>query len=200
MPGVVEILTFENALRLRKPKNIIGGAKGESFLPLQSNDIFYNGQFIGCVLADTLEAAQDAARRVIVHYDEKTAKLDFDALLDEGPDPGTQYYQEVSKKRGDAGKALASAEVVLANTYRMPTEHHNPMEPCAVTVSYDGDTLTVHESTQAIVATAQQYAKTLGLKPKNVVLTSKFIGGAFGCKGSFWPHQAIAGMAAMATR
>ena len=200
VPGVVEILSFENAPRLRKPKNIIGGAKGESFLPLQSNEVFYNGQFIGCVLAETLEAAQDAARRVIVHYDEKPAKLDFEALLAEGHDPGTQYYQKVSKKRGDAAKALATAEVVVANTYLMPTEHHNPMEPCAVTVSYDGDTLTVRESTQAVVGTAQQYAKTLGLKPKNVVLTSKFIGGAFGCKGSFWPHQAIAGMAAMATR
>jgi xanthine dehydrogenase YagR molybdenum-binding subunit len=198
--GVVEILTFENATRLRKPKNIIGGAKGEAFLPLQSDEVRYNGQFIGCVLAETLQAAQEAARRVVVHYDEKPAKLDLDALLHEAHDPGTQYYQKVSTKRGNADKALASAAVVTSNTYLMPTEHHNPMEPGAVTVSFDGETLTVHDSTQAVIGTSQQYAKTLGLKAINVVLTSKFVGGAFGCKAAFWPHQAIAGMAALATR
>lgn len=198
--GVVEILTFQNAMRLHKPKNIIGGVKAEGFLPLQSNEVRYNGQFIGCVLAETLEAAQEAASRVVVRYDERPAKLDFGALLDEAHDPGTQFYQKVSKKRGDAAAALATAEVVMSSTYVMPTEHHNPMEPCAVTILFDGQTLTVRDSTQAVFATAQQYAKTLGLKAKDVVVTSKFIGGAFGCKASFWPHQAIAGMAAIATR
>jgi xanthine dehydrogenase YagR molybdenum-binding subunit len=200
VPGVVDILTFQNAMKLKKPKNIIGGAKGEGFMPLQSNEIFYNGQFIGAVIAETLEAAQESARRIKVAYNEKPAKLDFDNLLKEAYDPGRQYYQKVSKKRGDAEAALAKAEVVVSNRWLMPTEHHNPMEAAAVTVSLEGDTLVVHDSTQAVVGTAQQYAKVLGLKPENVHLTSKFIGGAFGCKGPFWAHQAIAGMAAMMTK
>src|SRR4051812_13734563 len=57
VPGVVEILTFQNAPKLEKPKPAKGAGPGEKFLPLQDNEVYYNGQHIGAVIAESLEAA-----------------------------------------------------------------------------------------------------------------------------------------------
>ena len=51
VPGVVEILTYENAPALKKPKDSMAAGTGEKFALLQSDEIFYNGQAIGAAMA-----------------------------------------------------------------------------------------------------------------------------------------------------
>ncbi len=69
--GVIAVLTHKNATRL-KPANIMevglyGTLPGESLLPLQADKIFYVGQYIGLIVAETYEQARAAAELVKVN-------------------------------------------------------------------------------------------------------------------------------------
>src|SRR5205823_7923982 len=97
---------------------------------------------------------------------------------------------------GDADGALQSAEVRIEATYTTPMEHHNPMEPHASIASWDGDQLTLYDSTQFISGVKETVAKTLGIDKQKVRVVSPFVGGGFGCKGSTWSHVVLAAMAA----
>jgi xanthine dehydrogenase YagR molybdenum-binding subunit len=63
LAGVVAVLTHENATKLHTDD-------GELAI-LQSPRVAYRGQIVGAVIAETLEAAQEAARHVRISYDEQ---------------------------------------------------------------------------------------------------------------------------------
>ena len=66
LPGVLDILTYETiGDGIRKVKFFTeGGPASNSVVPLGSAEIAYAGQTIAVVLAETLEAAQDAAYQI----------------------------------------------------------------------------------------------------------------------------------------
>ena len=97
---------------------------------------------------------------------------------------------------GDAAKALESADVRIDATYTTPYEHHNPMEPHATVAQWEGERLTLWDSTQYVSGVREAVAKTLGIAAENVRVVSPFVGGGFGCKGSTWSHVVLAAMAA----
>ena len=67
--GVVAIVTHENAEKLKDAKLFNdGGHASTTNQPLKSADIAEEGQIIGIVLAETYEAAREAANRVRVSY------------------------------------------------------------------------------------------------------------------------------------
>ena len=65
--------------------------------------------------------------------------------------------------------------------YETPAQHHNPMELFQVICAWDGDELTVWESTQHVIGTQRGLAKQLGISPKRVRVIAPFVGGGFGC-------------------
>jgi xanthine dehydrogenase YagR molybdenum-binding subunit len=90
---------------------------------------------------------------------------------------------------------------LVDQTYTTPTETHNPLETSATVASWDGpDRLTVYDSTQWIKGTQAILAEAFGLPRENVRVICPFVGGAFGCKGSIWPHTILAAMAAQAVK
>src|SRR5438309_3073077 len=97
---------------------------------------------------------------------------------------------------GESDKALGAAEVRIEQVYTTPMETHNPMEPHATIAAWDGDRLTLYDSTQYISGVRDTVAKTLGIAPERVRVVSPFVGGGFGCKGSTWSHVVLAAMAA----
>src|SRR5439155_22159919 len=74
--------------------------------------------------------------------------------------------------------------------------HHNPIEPSATTAVWDGDRLTLYDSTQGITATQLTVAALLGLSPSQVRVITHLVGGGFGCKAMIWPHVTLAALAA----
>ena len=86
-----------------------------------------------------------------------------------------------AKPRGDAAKAFAAAEVRHDAEYYVPIEHHNPMEPYASTVLWDGGgKLTVYDKTQGVQNVQRYICGIFGMKPEDVRVMSAFVGGAFG--------------------
>ena len=71
-------------------------------------------------------------------------------------------------KVGDADAAYAAAPHKVDARYETPPQHHNPMELFQVICAWDGDYLTVWESTQHVIGTQRGIAKQLRISPKRV--------------------------------
>lgn len=187
-PGVLTILTHLNAPRLNS--YVKGGnlkiKPGEKLVPMQSDRIYYDGQTIGLVVAETLEQARYAASLVQVTYQEEPPTISIEQGLSRAYQPTQFFGEDLQTQQGDVEQGLSGAEVRLEATYITPVEHHNPMESSAAIAVWSGDQLTIHDSTQWVIGTGQVTADTLGIPPENVRVLSPFMGGGFGCKGWAW--------------
>jgi xanthine dehydrogenase YagR molybdenum-binding subunit len=70
------------------------------------------------------------------------------------------------------------------------------MEPHNTQAHWDGDKLTLYDSTQGIFNVRNSVARAFGISPENVRVVSHFTGGGFGSKGGPWSHVYLAAMAA----
>jgi len=201
MRGVVLVLTHRNAPRLPKEgRAAVNPPAGREISVLQTDAVRYNGEPVAVVVADTFEHANEAASRVGVEYERGAAELDFDRAKANLHRPEKAGRSPPDKAWGNADKAIAEAEVRMSATYTTPYEHHNPMEPHATVARWEGDRLTVWDSTQYVSGVREVVSKTLGIPAGNVRVVSPFVGGGFGCKGSTWSHVVLAAMAARAAR
>ena len=168
---------------------------------LQSTDVFYNGQPIGVVVADTFEAAMEAAHLVDVRYTTERPVLDVEGTPTIPPD---EVYPlgggPRATKRGDVDGGLRDAAVRSTHVYTTPLENHNPMEVHTTVAAWEGDRLTVYDSTQGIFNVRNSLARAFGLQPTDVRVVAYFTGGGFGSKGGAWSHQFLAAMAARAVK
>lgn len=199
-PGVIKVMTYENAMSLHFPQSSDPGSgkyAEKDLLPLQSNRIFYDGQIVAVVLAETLEQAEYATKLVKIDYQADKPVIDIYKNLSAAykPSKGTGGSQ-TQLKRGDAASALQSAQVKLDQTYTTPVYSHNAMEPHATTAEWNGDKLTVYDATQGVAGGKTLLASLLGIQPENVTVIALYIGGGFGSKGFQWPNTVLACMAA----
>jgi xanthine dehydrogenase YagR molybdenum-binding subunit len=78
--GVVDIVTHENAEKLKEAKLFSnGGYTSSTIQPLKSADIAQEGQIVAVVLAETFEAARQAAYAVKVNYTAAIPTTTFDS-------------------------------------------------------------------------------------------------------------------------
>jgi xanthine dehydrogenase YagR molybdenum-binding subunit len=202
-PGVLAVFTHRTLPKIaRQPPllpSLLGhAAPGETFFPMQDDVVHYAGQPVAMVVADTHERAQHAARLLRIAYEPapSTTTLDQgrgDAYEAEhvfgGLVPGRVAF-------GDVESGLEQADVRVEETYGFAVNHHNPIEPSATTAVWDGDRLTLYESTMGISATRFTVAELLGVPRSKVRVITRFVGGAFGCKAMVWPHVTLAALAA----
>jgi xanthine dehydrogenase YagR molybdenum-binding subunit len=147
------------------------------------------GQHVAVVIAETLEQATAGAAAVKVEYEPQAANLR--ASLDDY----TGARKSVSK-RGDPDAAFASAPVKIDQIYITPIETHNPIELHASVAVWDGDRVTLYETSQGVVNHRVVMAQVLGLPVENVRVVTRFLGSGFGGKLFPWPHTAMAAVAA----
>jgi xanthine dehydrogenase YagR molybdenum-binding subunit len=199
-PGVINVISHLNAPKLPDT----GGQQQDSnaaehhHMPFSDDSVHYLGQAVAAVVADTFEHATHAAGLVRVTYRPTPARIVMEEYRSDAKERHGNAPPAFSK--GDADGALAGAPVKIDQIYRIPYEHHNQMEPHALVAAWDGDRLTVHDSAQNIFTTRQTLAKAFGVPTESVRVQSPFVGGAFGSKGSAWPHVFIAVMAARMVR
>ncbi|HEY6140325.1 MAG TPA: xanthine dehydrogenase family protein molybdopterin-binding subunit [Thermoanaerobaculia bacterium] len=200
-PGVMAVLSHLNAPKLKPPPAQSQGGGQPSgnfaephFIPFSDGTVHYVGQQIAVVLADTLEHATHGAELLKIAYDAAPARTDMNALRAEATEKGSQQAPPFTK--GDPLGAFATAPVKVDHVYRTPYEHHNPIEAHSIVVAWDGDKVTLWDSSQNIFAVRQTLAQSFGIPRENVTVKSPFVGGAFGSKGSMWPHVLIGALAA----
>jgi xanthine dehydrogenase YagR molybdenum-binding subunit len=201
-PGVIAILTRRNAPKLQAlPEELTAnGVPGESRLPFQDDQVYFQGQHLGAVIAGTFEQAREAASLVRVRYRPGELRTDLLGLADQAIEPrfwgGRVKLQD---KRGDVDWVWANMpQVRLVNeTYSTPIENHNPIEPGAALAVWEGaDHLTLHVSTRGVDLTQKVVASAFGLPIENVRIVCPFIGGHFGSKAFSWSYFLVAAAAA----
>jgi xanthine dehydrogenase YagR molybdenum-binding subunit len=193
VPGVLDILTHENVGN--QTQTAVGPDGGPTTTTLENDAISHGGQIIAIVLADTYEAAREAAHKVEVVYVPDLPSATFDSPGAEtephkpqkGPDPN----------KGDAAAAFAAAAVKFEARYATPIQHHNAIELFTATCVWDGPKLTIYEPSQFMWGTKSAVAKQLNVDPDKVRAVSRYIGGAFGSKG---PNPRTAWIALAAKR
>ncbi len=185
VPGVVEIVTHANRphvawLDRSYPEE--AGPPGEPFRALYDETILFSAQPVALVLAETLEAARDAAALVEVSYDVEPHNTDFDKALAEKFLPRKKRSTfHPPKDRGDAESAFKDAALKLSADYHLATEHHNPMEMHATTVVWEGDgKITVHDKTQGPQNVQGYLASVFGFSKSDVRVMNPYVGGGFG--------------------
>ncbi|GLI03695.1 xanthine dehydrogenase family protein molybdopterin-binding subunit [Phytohabitans aurantiacus] len=204
VPGVVAVLTHLNAPRIRPVRkgNIVRdlgpSVSGTEVNYLNTDQVFWDGQPIAVVVAQTSVAANEAAPLVTVTYREQQARVDFAAEQHNATPAKGDLTFAGTKKKGDAEAALATAQVSVDLRYTTPGLQHNTIEPHATIAVWSGDHLTVHDTTQSTDASHKYLAWRFGVPAAQVRVRAEFVGGAFGGKFAVWPGTVIAAMAAKA--
>lgn len=185
-PGVLEVITWENAGQLAKAKRntapLLGGP-----------DVQHYHQAVAMVVAESFEQARAAAMQMRIDYQRGDGKFDLDAAVP----TSTVAKDQPDVHVGDFDKAFGAAAVTLDESYSTPDQSHAMMEPHASFAAWEGDQLTLWTSNQMIDWGRTDVAKTLGMPKDKVRLVSAFVGGGFG--GKLWV-RADAILAALAAR
>lgn len=168
---------------------------GENKAPTQGvKDISYFGQPIALVVATSFEAAREGAAALKVEYTQQQGAFDFIAELGQREPISSGNDKPVHINNPEEG--LASAAVKVDSIYVTPSQNSAAMEPHATIAEWHGDKLTLYCSMQMLSSCKQQVCDALGLKPDNVRLISRYVGGGFGSKLGISPESIAAAIAA----
>src|SRR5262245_34902833 len=196
-PGVLLVMTYKNAPRLKPPPIMVADSNGAaaSKLPvMQDAAVRWNGEPVACVVAETQEQADDAAARVRVTYGAEPARTSFESAKRTARAPDNILGEAPKIAVGDAQAALAQARHRVDQTYITPRYNHAAIELHAVTVAWQDGGLLVHDATQMLHLTRSTLATVFGLKEDKVLVLSPFVGGGFGNK-AVWNHHILAAAA-----
>ena len=145
----------------------------------------FEGEVVAAVASETPYQAWDAVRAITVAYDVLPALSDERTSLDAGATLVHEAGNTVKVdryERGDVAKGFAEADVVLEQTYRTACEFQTPMELHGCVAKWDGDALTIWESTQGVYRVQAQVAEVLRLPLSKVRVIGHYMGGGFGSK------------------
>jgi xanthine dehydrogenase YagR molybdenum-binding subunit len=191
-PGVISIVTYQNAGKLGKGKlntaHLLGGP-----------EIQHYHQAIAIVVAETFEQARAAAHLIQVKYERAKGYFDLQAEKHKGVAKGDSGGPGESAV-GDFEAAYTAAEIKLDATYSTAHESHAMMEPHATIAAWDGGHLTLWTSNQMIDWAVDSMAKTLGINKEKVRVISPYIGGGFGAKLFLRTDALMASLAARAAQ
>jgi CO/xanthine dehydrogenase Mo-binding subunit len=178
VPGVLAIITHENTPKIPWYYNT-------SYL--FDPHLRYLGDEVACAAADTEEIAAEALKLINVEYEilpfvtdaKKAMEPNAPKLYKEGNIRGGKPFVY---KRGDAEKGFKEAEAVVEDTFTTQVEVHNPTEVHCSAANWDGDRLTVWDSTQAVFNVRDALAQSLKIPANKVRVIKKYMGGGFGSK------------------
>ncbi|QPH40037.1 xanthine dehydrogenase family protein molybdopterin-binding subunit [Pedobacter endophyticus] len=182
-PGVIAVLSH-----LNKPST--PGYEQEGGSPMKifyTDKIFYNGQPIAIVVANTFERATHAASLVKATY----AKEDFNTNFEKAVvDPKAKKLQGQPDYKRGIENAYQTAEVKIEAKYHLPIETHNPMELAGIIADWRAnDQLTVYAKTQGVKSTQGTIANVFKIPTENIQVNSEFVGGGFGMGLRTWPME-----------
>jgi xanthine dehydrogenase YagR molybdenum-binding subunit len=183
VPGVLDIFTHDHRPKLASSDEKYAdevAPPGSPFRPLYDGRIRFSGQPVALVVAEDAETARFAASLVRIEYDQRTHITDFEASLGRArriSENGDSH----SHKQGNAAAAFDRAPVRLEVEYRVPIEHHNPMEMFGATAVWEGDgRITVYDKTQGPLNCRNYVANVFAMTRDAVRVLSPYVGGAFG--------------------
>jgi aerobic carbon-monoxide dehydrogenase large subunit len=202
-PGVVRVFTAANLS--------LGSATLGNWLPtdmatrarplLAADEVRHVGEAIAMVIAEDPYAARDAADLVEAELEPLAAVGDLATASAEGAplahaDGESNLARTASLGFGDIDAAFADAPVIVKEELSAARICGAAMEPRAVSAAYDGETLTIWTSTQAVFSVRDEVARLLGMEKERVQVLAEDVGGGFGPKGTVYGEEVLVALAA----
>jgi carbon-monoxide dehydrogenase large subunit len=210
VPGVHAVITADDLpepmrsepMPMLLPNPAITAARTQT--ALARDEVFYVGQPLAVVVADTRYIAEDAAAEVIVDFEPLDAVGDCrDAINDGAPRAHSDLESNVAARFtlacGDADAAFANAAHVFEEVIWQHRGGGMAIETRAVLASHDpvSEVLTVWSGTQTPHLGRRMLADLLGRELESIRMIAPDVGGGFGPKAIFYPEEAVIPAAAL---
>ncbi len=188
--GVIDIITHQN-------KPVLPGWANEAKIKetnaglavLHTDKIYFKGQPVAVVVANTLEEAHYAASLIETNYAESTANTDFKKTHRSVP------LKNDGKERGSV-QAGASSRHIIEQEFHIEGEVHNPLEMHATIAQWNGDSLKLFDKNQGVNSVQSTMSKIFGIPPESIEVITEFMGGGFGAGLRVWSNSILAALAA----
>lgn len=185
MPGVRAVITADSV----EAKDVKWKYRDQQ-VPLLDPECLFEGAEVAAVAADSWYQAMDAVRAIRVEYDILPFVVDYEKSLEESApkvrEEGNLLDEQVYS-RGDVEQGFSQADKVLERTFRTQCELHTPLELHGCVANWEGDRLTVWESSQGVYAVQSRVAEALDLPLSKIRVSGHYMGGGFGSK--LWPGK-----------
>jgi xanthine dehydrogenase YagR molybdenum-binding subunit len=214
-PGVLHVLSPLNCPPLQVlPRDLTFDLPLERRPPLSDLTVQHVGQHLAVVIADSPENATFAASLLDLEYETLPPMLSFEDVLasEVAPDekggqirhgsylPDHFVKLEEEKLQDSRGAHDEPQGVRVSARYHTPINTHYPIELSSTIAFWEGDTLTIYDSTRWITGERKALAAYLGITEAKIHILSPLVGGAFGSKCFLWMHVVLAAIASRQVR
>jgi len=175
-----------------------GSTGAAPFRPLLATDtVRYVGEPVAFIVAETLEAARDAAELIEFDYSEKAVHLDVatggDTIHPEAPNNRAFDWgmgdEDATRTAFDSAHRTVSLDV---EDNRIIV---NAMEPRGCYAEMDGDRLHFAVNAQGVWEHKKQMSRVLGMAEEDIRVTNPDTGGGFGMKAMPHPENFLTAIA-----
>ncbi len=192
-PGVIRVLDGKDVARVCSPwVGVLSHLKGLKSAPqyaLAVDRACWQGEAVAAVVAESRAAAEDAAERVRIEWEELPAVVDMETALDAGtpvihPELGDNLAFRRIVDTGEVDAAFAAADAIVDEVFITGRHTGVSLETRSILADYNAaeNHLTVYHSSQAPHMMQGIFAQHLGLPETNVRVICKDVGGSFGLK------------------
>jgi CO/xanthine dehydrogenase Mo-binding subunit len=202
--GTVNSLDLAAARKVPGVVAVLGTGDAPPGTRLFTGKISYAGQPIAAVCADSYEAAARGASALSPQLSALPFAPTFASATAAGA-PKVRSKGNIMEdspfieSRGDVAAGLKAADVVITREYRTPVQLHSAIEPHGTVAQWEGDRLTIWESTQGIFRVREQVAEALAISQSKVRVIKQYMGGGFGAKNGAASHTFVAALFAKET-
>lgn len=182
-PGVVKVITHRDVPGTNK-----FGQINKDFQIFANEKIFYNGDVIALVVAETKDIALAASKLIKLQAKELKPVLDpEEAMKPETeilhPENKSNIINEHRVRRGDISKGFKNSEVIIEEVFQTQFVEHSYMEPEAAICNPGADgVFEIYGSMQHPYSTRRFVSALLGVKLSEVEIIGTPMGGGFGGK------------------
>ncbi len=171
-------------------------------IQLKKGRVKYAGEQVAAVAAADEKTAEQALKLIKVEYKSLPFVVTEEKAMEEGAPqvhdgPNIQKFNEYT--RGDIDKGFKEADLVLERTYKTAVEIHHPAETHGSVAKWEGERLTVWDSTQAMFNVRDGLASILKIPASRIKVIKQYMGGAFGSKLGLSDYTVTAAMLARQT-
>lgn len=210
MPGVHAVLTGRDL----DGKVVAWGHQTQALpvgerLPFAVDKVYYEGQEVAAVVAESKYQAADALEAIEVDYEVLRAVVDPEAAM--APDApqviehidyprGEGNVFDIYKARiGDITEAERDAAVHVRGVFTTNRPHGSALEVHCCVADYDGreGNLTIYSSTQSVYLLRDLLAESLHIPANKIRALAYDIGAGFGSKADLFQHEVIASVFSM---
>ena len=199
VPGVVTVLTADDS-----PDVLFSTARHENRLDdiddtrVLDTVVRFVGQRVAAVLAESVAAAEEGCRRIVVDYEVLPAVIDPELARDPAApkvhpdkdpaasrmiDGGRNLAAEVHSEIGDTAAGFAAAAVIVEQVCTTPRVQHAHLEThgCLGWIDADGR-MVIRTSSQVPFLVRDELCRIFGLDRRQLRVLTARVGGGFGAK------------------